>query len=181
MLEKLTMHLSQKHALSDEQVAVAVAGLIDETIGAGNKAAFLTALAKKGETTEEIAAFASALRARSILPPLDQETRQREIIDVCGTGGDRLNTFNISTTVALVVSAAGITVAKHGNRAITSQAGSADVLEALDKIAGMGVEIFSCGLCLDFFDLKPKLRVGGTTNMLTTVDTLLASAQVIKL
>ena len=95
------------------------------------KAEFLTALAQKGETTEEIAAFARHLRELSLQPPLDATTRAREILDVCGTGGDRLNTFNISTTVAIVCSAAGVAVAKHGNRAITSQAGSADVLEAL--------------------------------------------------
>src|SRR6185295_16772736 len=108
-----------------------VAHLADELVLAETKAGFLSALARKGETTEEIAAFARVLRARSIQPPLDAETRAREILDVCGTGGDRLNTFNISTTVALVAAAAGVTVAKHGNRAITSQAGSADVLEAL--------------------------------------------------
>jgi anthranilate phosphoribosyltransferase len=95
------------------------------------KAGFLTALAAKGETVEEIAAFAAELRARSITPPLDDATRAGVILDVCGTGGDKLNTFNISTTVALLVAAAGVTVAKHGNRAITSQSGSADVLEAL--------------------------------------------------
>src|SRR6185295_6881748 len=108
-----------------------VAHLADELVLAETKAGFLSALARKGETVEEIAAFARELRARSVQPTLDAETRSREILDVCGTGGDRLNTFNISTTVALIVASAGVTVAKHGNRAITSQAGSADVLEAL--------------------------------------------------
>src|SRR5204862_1884912 len=98
----------------------------------GVKADFLSQLARKGETVEEIAAFAKALRERAIEPPVDKAWRaSHEILDVCGTGGDRLNTFNISTTVALVCAAAGVPVAKHGNRAITSQAGSADVLEAL--------------------------------------------------
>lgn len=117
--------------LSDEQVAAAVAQLVDESVTAALKADFLCHLARKIETPEEIAAFARELRALSITPPLDAETRARTILDVCGTGGDRLNTFNISTTVAIVCAAAGVTVAKHGNRAITSQAGSADVLEAL--------------------------------------------------
>jgi anthranilate phosphoribosyltransferase len=72
-----------------------------------------------------------ALRGLSIQPPLDDVTGAGDILDVCGTGGDRLNTFNISTTVALIAASAGIRVAKHGNRAITSQAGSADVLEEL--------------------------------------------------
>jgi anthranilate phosphoribosyltransferase len=124
-------------ALGSPQVTAAVAALVDESFAAETKANFLTALAKKGETTEEIAAFARELRDRSVPVPLDAETRGREILDVCGTGGDRLNTFNISTTVALVCAAAGVTVAKHGNRAITSQAGSADVLEAL----GIPVEL----------------------------------------
>ncbi len=117
--------------LADEQVAAAVAQLVDESVPATLKADFLCELARKIETPAEIAAFARELRAKSIAPPLDPETRARTILDVCGTGGDRLNTFNISTTVALVCAAAGVTVAKHGNRAITSQAGSADVLEAL--------------------------------------------------
>jgi len=88
-------------------------------------------LAQKGETPEEIAAFAHTLRNKSIAPPLDPETRAREILDVVGTGGDRLSTFNISTTVAILCAAAGVTVAKHGNRAVTSSVGSADVVEEL--------------------------------------------------
>jgi len=118
-------------SLAPPQVAEAVAALVEEKIPAETKAEFLIALARKGETTEEIAAFACELRDRSLTPPLDAETRAREILDVCGTGGDRLKTFNISTTVAIIAAAAGVTVAKHGNRAITSEAGSADVLEAL--------------------------------------------------
>ena len=110
---------------------IAVDRLADETILANLKADFLTAFAQKGETPGEIAAFARALREKSITPPIDVETRSREILDVVGTGGDRLGTINISTTAAIICAAAGVTVAKHGNRAVTSQAGSADVLEAL--------------------------------------------------
>jgi anthranilate phosphoribosyltransferase len=131
VLDALTGQLTREESLSPLAVADAVNALTSETIPIASKAAFLTALARKGETTAEIAAFANELRARSIRPPLDGKTRDCEILDVCGTGGDRLGTFNISTTVALVCAAAGVTVAKHGNRAITSQAGSADVLEAL--------------------------------------------------
>ena len=105
--------------------------LISESVTPESKAEFLSALAAKGETVEEIAAFASELRSLSVQPELDSATRAGEILDVCGTGGDKLNTFNISTTVAIIAASAGVTVAKHGNRAITSQAGSADVLEAL--------------------------------------------------
>ena len=128
VLQQLVEQLGHGHALSDEQVTAAVGQLIDERMSAETKADFLTALARKGETTGEIAAFARELRDRSIQPPLDAATRAREVLDVCGTGGDRLGTFNISTTVSIIVASAGVTVAKHGNRAITSQAGSADVL-----------------------------------------------------
>jgi anthranilate phosphoribosyltransferase len=131
VLEQLTQQLAAARQLTDEEVRQAVDLLADEKISASVKADFLAALAKKGETIEEIAAFARALRDKSIVPPLDAETRSREILDVVGTGGDRLGTINISTTAAIICSAAGATVAKHGNRAVTSQAGSADVLEAL--------------------------------------------------
>jgi anthranilate phosphoribosyltransferase len=131
VLNALTQQLNEGVALTAKQAAGAVRALVTEDIAVELKAEFLTALARKGETVEEIAAFAHALLKMAIVPPLDKETRARPILDVCGTGGDRLNTFNISTTVALVAASAGISVAKHGNRAITSQAGSADVLEAL--------------------------------------------------
>jgi anthranilate phosphoribosyltransferase len=131
VLEKFIPQLAAARPLADGQVRLAVEQLTDEKVPAAGKAAFLSALAQKGETPGEIAAFARALRDKSIQPPLDAETRAREILDVVGTGGDRHGTFNISTTTAIVCAAAGVTVAKHGNRAVTSQAGSADVLEAL--------------------------------------------------
>ncbi len=130
-MEEFIRQLAEAVSLSDEQVTEAVVQLVDEGVPAETKAAFLTALAQKGETVEEIFAFARELRDRAIRPPLDPEIAGGVIIDLCGTGGDKLNTFNISTTAAMVVASAGVAVAKHGNRAVTSQSGSADVLEAL--------------------------------------------------
>ena len=140
MLEKLTQHLGAAQSLDDGQVRHAVEQLADEKVPVAVKADFLAALAQKGETPGEIAAFARALRDKSISPPLDAETRAHEILDVVGTGGDRLSTFNISTTVALVAAAAGVLVAKHGNRASTSPIGSADVMEALGIPFDLGPE-----------------------------------------
>lgn len=131
MLNSLFHKLGEGTALTAPEITLAVESLTDENVPAALKADFLVELARKGETTEEIAAFAAELRRRALPVPLEAETRARDILDVCGTGGDHLGTFNISTTVALVVASAGVTVAKHGNRAITSQAGSADVLETL--------------------------------------------------
>ena len=117
--------------MSDAQARTAIAELVREDVPAEIKADFLSALARKGESIEEITAFAASLRDKAVPVPLDPQTRDREILDVVGTGGDRLNTFNISSTAALLCAAAGVTVAKHGNRAATSASGSADVLEAL--------------------------------------------------
>lgn len=131
VLPDLTLNLKKGENLRDAEIQQAVAALVAEEIGPQVKADFLLALGEKGETAEEIATFARHLRERSIVPPISEKVRQGEILDVCGTGGDRLNTFNISTSVAIVAAAAGAVVAKHGNRAITSQSGSADVLEEL--------------------------------------------------
>ncbi len=132
MLEALIKQLAAAQPLTDAQIHAAVELLTDEKISAPVKAEFLIALAQKGETPAEIAAFARALRDKSVVLPLENPWRDsREILDIVGTGGDRLGTFNISTTSAILCAAAGVAVAKHGNRAVTSQAGSADVLEAL--------------------------------------------------
>lgn len=93
-------------------------------------AALLGALAARGETATEIAGFVDAMRTAATPLPLEP-TERLQLVDTCGTGGDSSGTFNISTAAALVAAAAGATVAKHGNRAVTSQTGSADVLEAL--------------------------------------------------
>ena len=131
-LEQLIQQLNAAQTLAEPQVWQAVESLASENIATGLKADFLAALSKKGETPEEIASFARALRDKSVQPAIEKDWREsREILDIVGTGGDRLGTFNISTTAAILCAAAGVSVAKHGNRAITSQAGSADVLEAL--------------------------------------------------
>jgi anthranilate phosphoribosyltransferase len=114
--------------------------LVEEALPATHKAEFLRALAQKGETVPEIAAFARELGARALRPVLPADLANVEILDVVGTGGDRLGTFNISTSAALVVAAAGVRVAKHGNRASTSPTGSADVLEALGVPHDLGPE-----------------------------------------
>jgi anthranilate phosphoribosyltransferase len=131
VLKLLTAHLAARESLTDLQICQAVEALVDESVPVTVKAEFLGTLARKGETGVEIAVFARELRARAIQPVLSSTLRACEILDVVGTGGDRLGTFNISTTAALVAAAAGVQVAKHGNRASTSSTGSADVLEAL--------------------------------------------------
>ena len=102
-------------------------------------AALLGALAGRGETAAEIAGFALAMREAATTLPLT-EAERAELVDTCGTGGDASGSFNISTAAALVAAAAGAKVAKHGNRAITSKCGSADVLEALGVPVGLAPE-----------------------------------------
>ena len=112
--------------LTAQQTAEAFGALMDETISSVQAAALLAALATKGECSAEIVGAARAMRERSLHVEVD-----REVIDVCGTGGDGAGTINISTAVAFVLAGAGLCVAKHGNRAASSKCGSADVLEAV--------------------------------------------------
>ena len=140
MLASLIKQLAASESLSEEQVCLAIEQLANELVPAPLKAEFLAHLARKGETALEIAAFARELRRRAVQPLLHGDLRAHEILDVVGTGGDRLSTFNISTTVALLAAAAGVRVAKHGNRASTSLIGSADVLEGLGIRHDLGPE-----------------------------------------
>lgn len=105
--------------------------------------ALLTALRLKGESVEELTGFARGMRAHS----LKVTTTRRPLVDTCGTGGAARKTFNVSTTAAFVAAAAGVAIAKHGNRAATSKFGSADVLEALGARLDLSPE--SVGRCID--------------------------------
>ncbi len=127
----LIRSLAADPELASEQIEVAVAALADPTEPDPGKAAFLRALRSTGETPGVIAGFARALLARAVDPEIDPARLPGPMIDVCGTGGDQLHLFNVSTTVAFVLAGGGAAVVKHGNRAVTSQSGGADVLAAL--------------------------------------------------
>lgn len=128
-LSPFTEKLQKKQNLSPQEAYAAMRTLMQEEISDEDKAAFLTALTQKDETEEEIAVFAYTLRQLAEKIQLDEKINP--VADTCGTGGGAVETFNISTAVAFLLASAGVTVAKHGNRKITSQCGSADVLEAL--------------------------------------------------
>jgi anthranilate phosphoribosyltransferase len=116
--------------LSRDEARLAVEEMLAEGFSAVRAAALLAALARRGEEAEEVAGFVDALRARAAPVPVSGELAVRSV-DVCGTGGDGQGTFNVSTTAAFVVAGAGVPVAKHGGRAVSSSSGSADVLAAL--------------------------------------------------
>jgi len=136
--------------LSEAEAEAAFSVLLDGAPSEEEIASFLVALSTRGETAEEIAGAARALRARLI--PIDAP---EGAIDVCGTGGDGHHTLNVSTAVSLVVAACGVPVAKHGNRAASSKAGAADTLEALGldmDAAGRTAEktLAEIGICFLF-------------------------------
>jgi anthranilate phosphoribosyltransferase len=125
-------------SLSRAQACAVMAEILGGLATDAQIAALLVALHMKGETVDEIVGFAEAIRAAATPLPLTEDqaldvsdTERDALVDTCGTGGDASGTFNISTITALTVAGAGVRVAKHGNRSVTSQCGSADVVEAL--------------------------------------------------
>jgi anthranilate phosphoribosyltransferase len=126
MIREAIQSLVEGQSLTLAEAAKAMEEIMDGQVTPSQFAAFVTALRMKGESVEEIAGLASTMRARSI-----HVHSPGPLVDTCGTGGDGATTFNVSTTAAFIVAGAGLTVAKHGNRAMSSRSGSADVLEAL--------------------------------------------------
>lgn len=117
----------QREHLSHELARATMEQILAGEASPAQIGALAVALRMKGETPDEIAGMAQAMRDR--VPPI--RTRRSPLLDTCGTGGDNAGTFNISTTVAIVTASCGVAVAKHGNRAVSSRTGSADVLESL--------------------------------------------------
>lgn len=128
MIQEAIRKVVEGRSLSYEEACMAMESIMSGEATPAQIGAFLTALRMKGETVREIMAFASVMRkfCRRISPKVSGR-----LVDTCGTGGDQIKTFNISTTAAFIVAGAGVPVAKHGNRSVTSKSGSADVLEKL--------------------------------------------------
>ena len=138
IIDALHRIANHRQSLSREEARLVMAQVLAGKCTDAQIAALLVALHMKGETVEEIVGFAEAIRAAAAplgLRPnhtVDVSGTERDaLVDTCGTGGDASGTFNISTATALVVAGAGVRVAKHGNRSVTSKCGSADVMEAL--------------------------------------------------
>lgn len=129
--------------LTEQEATAAMMEIMDGEATSAQVASFITAMRMKGETVEEITGFVKVMRKKSI----KVQPKSDMLLDTCGTGGDRLDTFNISTTATFVIVGAGVTVAKHGNRAASSTCGSADVLEALG--ANLNLTPESVAFCID--------------------------------
>jgi anthranilate phosphoribosyltransferase len=129
-MDALIKHLENREELSSREIEVAANLLLDSSVPDEKKGRLLLALAKKGETPTEIAGFVEAFLKHAVDPMIGALELDGPTLDVCGTGGDQLNLFNVSTTAMFIAAAAGAVVVKHGNRGITSKSGGADVLEA---------------------------------------------------
>ncbi|MGD8980970.1 MAG: anthranilate phosphoribosyltransferase [Desulfobacterales bacterium] len=127
MFKENLSKIVKREDLNEEQMSQMITDIFSGNITDAQIGAMMAALATKGETFEELAGAARAMRRKA----LRIQTSAATVVDTCGTGGDGAHTFNISTTTSFVVAACGVTVAKHGNRSVSSQCGSADLLEAL--------------------------------------------------
>ncbi|MBF0510942.1 MAG: anthranilate phosphoribosyltransferase [Candidatus Omnitrophica bacterium] len=143
MMRDYILKVEEGHNLSDHEIAVVMDLIMKGKAPLADLKRFLLALNKKGPTVEEITASARIMR-KFVIPV---KSHHQVILDTCGTGGDHRGTFNISTVVAIVTAACGVAVAKHGNRAVSSRCGSADVLEALG--VNLQMEEKYLGECLD--------------------------------
>ena len=127
MIKDAIAKLADRIPLTEKEAEEVMGEIMDGVAKPAQIAAYLMGLRLKGETVDEIAGSVRAMRARAVRIPVGDPN----VVDTCGTGGDGAHTFNISTTTAFVVAGAGLTVAKHGNTAVSSKSGSADVLSAL--------------------------------------------------
>lgn len=133
MIREAIARLVKGHDLESAEIEAVMEEIMTGQASASQIASFLTALRMKGETISEIAGAAAVMRKHAV----KIKTKQAVILDTCGTGGDEAQTFNVSTVAAFVVSGCGIAVAKHGNRAVSSRCGSADLLRTL----GVNIEV----------------------------------------
>jgi len=142
MIKEALRRLVERQSLNAEEASQVMAEIMEGKVTGAQFGSLVTALRIKGETEEEITGFARTMRQKAV--PL---ITPWPVIDTCGMGGDSAGTFNISTTTAFVVAAAGLKVAKHGNRAVSSRCGSADVLEALGVKIDLSPDAINC--CLE--------------------------------
>ncbi|MHB8154551.1 MAG: anthranilate phosphoribosyltransferase [Candidatus Omnitrophota bacterium] len=136
MIKELIKQLLNKKDLDPLQMQQVMREILSGAVGTADIVVFLTSLSAKGETVAELTAAVNVML--EYVEPIIVD--KPNILDTCGTGGDQLGTFNISTITALVASGAGVTVAKHGNRSVSSKCGSADILEALGVKINMDAE-----------------------------------------
>ncbi|MGE4214265.1 MAG: anthranilate phosphoribosyltransferase [Anaerotignaceae bacterium] len=150
MIKEAIAKVIEKQDLSYEEAKNVMAEIMDGTATQSQMASFLTALRMKGETIEEITAFASVMREKAT-----KIISEKTVMDIVGTGGDGVGTFNISTTSSFVAAAGGVMVAKHGNRSASSKSGAADVLESLGANITINAEqstklLNEIGICFMF-------------------------------
>ena len=157
-IKEAIIRLTENRTLSEAQAEAAMVEIMDGKATCGQVAAFLTALRMKGETVEELIGCARAVR-KGITPVTPG---RQDLVDISGTGDDRAGTFNISTTAALVAAGAGLAIAKHGNRSVSSRCGSADLLEALG--VNLDLSPLHMAQCIDSvgigFLFAPLLQTG---------------------